>query len=99
MRNPWKGLVIGGLTGVFAGVILDVLSGAREKVVTATENAREKAPMWGDKAKHAAERAVERLRESELPDRARQTAERIRDSDIADGARAAADRVREAPGN
>ncbi len=51
MKNAWKGLVLGGLTGVAAGAVLDALDrGARE------------ATILGERAVHQAPQVVGRLR-------------------------------------
>src|ERR1700729_1865549 len=47
MRNVWKGLVVGGLTGVGAGVILDSLVGASKKAAALGDQVREHAPDAG----------------------------------------------------
>ncbi|HEY3240336.1 MAG TPA: hypothetical protein VGL92_12265, partial [Acidimicrobiia bacterium] len=99
MQNVWKGLVVGGLTGVAAGVLLDILEGAFERAGTAREHLRERTPELKDRARHAAEVASERLREADLPEKARQAAERaaerVKDADLAEKARLAAERAAE----
>jgi hypothetical protein len=99
MRNVWKGLVVGGLTGVAAGVLLDVLEGAYDRAGTARDQFRERAPELKERARHAAEVASERLRESELPEKARlaaeRAAERVKEADLPEKARHAAEVARE----
>ncbi|MGH9036130.1 MAG: hypothetical protein ACRD0O_10225, partial [Acidimicrobiia bacterium] len=99
MRNVWKGLVVGGLTGVAAGILLDAAEGAFERAVTAREHLRERAPELKDRARHAAEVAGERLKEADLPEKARLAAERatelVKDADLPEKARHAAERATE----
>ena len=99
MRNVWKGLVVGGLTGVAAGALLDVLEGAYERAGTARDQLRERAPELKDKARHAAEAAGERLKEADIPERARLAAERaaemVKEADLPEKARHAAEVARE----
>ncbi len=99
MRNVWKGLVIGGLTGVAAGLLLDLLEGAYERAGTARDQLRERAPELKERARHAAEVASERLREAEIPEKARQAAERaaelVKEADLPEKARHAAEVARE----
>ena len=47
MQNAWKGLVVGGLTSVTAGVVLDTIAGASKKAVAMGEQVRERAPVAG----------------------------------------------------
>ena len=47
MRNVWKGLAVGGLTGVTAGVVLDAIAGASKKAAAMGERVREHAPDAG----------------------------------------------------
>jgi hypothetical protein len=43
MRNVWKGLVIGGLTGVGAGVLLDLFDGGSRHVGLASKRVARRA--------------------------------------------------------
>ena len=99
MQNVWKGLVVGGLTGVAAGVLLDLLEGVSERAGTARDQLRERAPELKERARHAAEVAGERLREADLPEKARHAAERaaemVKEAELADKARHAAEVARE----
>jgi hypothetical protein len=75
MKNVWKGLVIGGLTGVAAGVVLDVLDrGARQ------------ATVLGDKVAHQAPEVVGRLRHA-VSDAVAEGASRVRDPEVAEQAK------------
>lgn len=44
MRNVWKGLVVGGLTGVTAGVVLDSIARASKKASELGGQVRSRAP-------------------------------------------------------
>ncbi|MGH8993598.1 MAG: hypothetical protein ACRDZ7_18970 [Acidimicrobiia bacterium] len=95
MRNVWKGLVVGGLTGVAAGLLIDLVEGTVERAGTAREHLRERAPELKEKARHAAEVAGERLRQAELGEKARVAAERVKDADLPEKARHAAEVARD----
>lgn len=81
MRNVWKGLVIGGLTGVAAGVVLDLMSGGSDQLAraahTAAQTAKEKAPDAVDRVKSLADAGAERLSQSDLPQRAQDLATKV----------------------
>jgi hypothetical protein len=72
MKNAWKGLVIGGLTGVAGGLLLDGLDRGARGASALSNKVAEDAP---EVAGH--------LRGS-LADAVTETAERIRDSNIPD---------------
>src|ERR1700737_3149770 len=72
MKNAWKGLVLGGLTGVAAGILLDALDrGAREVNVL------------GDKLAHQAPEVAGRLRDA-VTDAVAESASRVRDPELAE---------------
>ncbi len=79
MRNVWKGLVIGGLTGALAGVLLD-----------AGDRASRLANQDVRRASRAARRAMER---AELPGRVRSVTRRAFSADTAEQARDLAGRA------
>ncbi len=87
MRNAWKGLIIGGLTGVGAGVILDVLSAGSEQLSTAGSRAARRFPAAAGKVKDAVISGVDRIGDADLPERAAEAAHRVVDSDLTDRAR------------
>ncbi len=76
MRNVWKGLIVGGMTGVAAGMVLDGLSKAGEEATRAGQKAREQAPQWAERARQAAELAAEKIREVDIADKAKEFAEK-----------------------
>jgi hypothetical protein len=72
MRNVWKGLVIGGLTGMAGGLLLDGLDkGARGASALSNRVAQEAPEVAGH------------LRDS-IADAVTETAGRVRDSDLPD---------------
>jgi hypothetical protein len=90
MKNIWKGLVVGGLTGVTAGIIVDSLSKAPETakglgrhMIDQGKQAIDHAPEAGRWVHSVAEKAAEIVHDSEVPDRVRDGAHRIKESDIA----------------
>jgi hypothetical protein len=106
VRNVWKGLVVGGLTGVAAGLLLDGLSQAGVKAGLVAERAREEAPeaagrlraVVGEKVEHLADTLPDRaaqLKESDTAGKVRQAAARAT-SEVAGTARQAAGQVKEA---
>jgi hypothetical protein len=83
MRNTWKGLVIGAVTGAAIGLTLDLLFGAGEGVADVTRVARRRAPEAAEWATAVTAQARRRLREADLPDQVRTLAQQIADSDFA----------------
>jgi hypothetical protein len=71
MKNVWKGLILGALTGAGIGLILDVLEWLGRRGKELSIEARQEAQHLG-----AVARA--RVEESDLPDTARAAAERAR---------------------
>jgi hypothetical protein len=83
MQNAWKGLVVGGLTGVVAGVALDALIRAQGTAGRVSRQVVQHAPDAGKWAKGVVNEASERVHDSDIPDRVRHQAHRVLDSDIA----------------
>jgi hypothetical protein len=83
MKNVWKGLVVGGLTGVTAGIVLDSFTRAPEKARDLTRQVREHAPEAGRWVHSVAERAGEIVNDSDAPDVIRDTVRRVKDSPTA----------------
>jgi hypothetical protein len=46
MHKVWKGLIVGGLTGVTAGVVLDAIAGASKKALAVGDQVLEHARRW-----------------------------------------------------
>jgi hypothetical protein len=99
MRNVWKGLVVGGLTGVAAGIILDLFTEAAEQAGEAGRKVKGRAPDLASNVKHVAAEAAGAIREADLPEKARMAADRaaeqIRKSDLPDKAKRVAERTAE----
>jgi hypothetical protein len=81
MRNVWKGLIVGGLTGVAAGVVLDSVAGATRKAAAIGGQVREHAPEAGRWVHSVSDRAGEWLHDAEVPDHVRGVAHKLKDSD------------------
>ncbi len=82
MKNVWKGLVVGGLTGVAAGLVLDGLArGARG------------ASTLGDKVAHQAPEVAERLRHA-VTEAVAESARKVRDPEVADHLTEISDKAR-----
>ena len=84
MRNVWKGLVVGGLTGVVAGVTLDSIANASKKAAAIGDQVIEHAPDAGRWVQSVTDKAGEWLRETDVPEHVRAVAHRLKDSDVAD---------------
>jgi hypothetical protein len=81
MRNVWKGLVVGGLTGVLAGVVLDTIAGASKKALAVGDQVREHAPEAGRWLQSVTDKAGEWIHDADVPDHVRSMAERVKESD------------------
>jgi gas vesicle protein len=86
MKNVWKGLIIGGLTGVAAGILLDSLTGGASKVKDLGRHAVDLAPDAGRFVQSVAGKASELVHDSDVPDRVRDAAHKVTDSDMANRA-------------
>jgi hypothetical protein len=95
MRNVWKGLVVGGLTGVAAGLILDLMTEAAEQAGEAGRKVKGRAPDLASKVQHVAAEAAEALREADLPEKARLAAEQLREAELGEKAKRVAERTAE----
>ena len=82
MRNSWKGLVIGGLTGALVGIALDVFASALKQATLIAQNARERGPEAVDWLQTVTGGAAKWVHDSDVPDRVREMAQRILDSDF-----------------
>lgn len=93
MRNSWKGLVIGGLTGAVVGIALDLFASAVGQATRGAEHARELAPEALDWLQGVTEGAAKWVQHSDVPDRVREVAQRIIDSDLAASANERASKI------
>ena len=50
MKNAWKGLIIGALTGMIGGSTMDVASGARRKVAAVARDVLGRDPSSAEKS-------------------------------------------------
>jgi hypothetical protein len=80
MKNAWKGLIIGALTGMVGGSAMDMASGARHKASKAVHDVMDKAP---SAAKAATHKATEVLHDADVPAKVREAALQVGDSDVA----------------
>jgi hypothetical protein len=83
MRNVWKGLVVGGLTGVAAGAILDSVARASQKAVELGGQVRGRAPEAGRLVQSLSDKASEWVHDANVSETVRDTVERVKDSDPA----------------
>ncbi len=83
MRNVWKGLVVGGLTGVATGVALDAAARASHKAAAIGEQMRDHAPEAGRWLQTMTGQAGERIRHAEVPEHVRDAALRVKESEAA----------------
>jgi hypothetical protein len=94
MKNAWKGLVVGALTGMAGGVVMDLMSGARRSVSGLVGGAVDRAP---DAARSAGHHVAEAVRDADLPGKARQAgqhaADAVHDADLPGKARPAGRQV------
>jgi hypothetical protein len=75
MRNVWKGLIVGGLTGVTAGVALDAIAGASKKAVAVGEQVRDHAPDAGRWLHTVTDKAGEWIHDADIPEHIRSVAQ------------------------
>ena len=54
MKNAWKGLIVGALTGMVGGSVMDMASGARSKTARVAHGVIDKAPAVAKAATHKA---------------------------------------------
>jgi hypothetical protein len=74
MQNVWKGLIVGGLTGVTAGVVLDTIAGASKKAMAVGEQVREHTPDAGRWLHSVTDRAGDWIHDSDIPEHLRNVA-------------------------
>jgi len=100
VRNVWKGLAVGGLTGVAAGVVLDMARKASDKASAVGGRLKERAPEAGHWVHEVTEKASDWLQEADVPEHLRSAAHKIKDSDasrrVTDAANDAISTAREA---
>ena len=80
MKNAWKGLIVGALTGMVGGSAMDMASGARRKTAQVAHDVIEKAPAFAKAAKH---KGADMLHDAEVPETLRDAAAHVGDSQMA----------------
>jgi hypothetical protein len=90
MRNAWKGLVVGALTGMAGGAAMDMASAARRKGAEVAHGVIEKAPSVATAVTH---KAADVLHDADVPDTVRDVALEVGDSDGAKKAKKVAKQV------
>ena len=93
VRNAWKGLVIGGLTGAIVGIALDALAAAMRQATRGAEHARERAPDALEWLQAVTERATDWVHDTDVPEKVREVSRKILESDLAATANATASKV------
>lgn len=83
MRNVWKGLVVGGLTGVTAGVVLDSITRASKKAAEIGGQVRDHAPEAGRLVQSLTGKAGDWLHDADVPEHVRAAAQRVKESGVA----------------
>jgi hypothetical protein len=96
MHNKWKGLIVGGLTGAFVGIALDLFASAGEQATRSAEHARDRAPEAAEWLQGVTDQAAEWVRGSDVPERVKEVAQHILGSDFVSTANATASKVVEA---
>ena len=84
MKNAWKGLIVGALTGMVGGSAMDLASASRRKVAGVAHDVIDKAPSV---AKAATHKAADVLHDAEVPEALRGAAAQVGDSQMAKNAR------------
>jgi hypothetical protein len=90
MKNVWKGLVVGALTGMAGGAAMDMASSARRKTAQVAYDVIDKAPAV---AKAATHKAADMLHDAEVPETVRDAAVQLGDSQVAKKAKRVAGQV------
>jgi hypothetical protein len=80
MRNVWKGLVVGGLTGVLAGVVLDSIAEASKKASAISDQVRQHTPEAGRWLQTVTDKAGDWIHDVDVPDHVRSMGERVKES-------------------
>jgi len=79
MKNVWKGLVVGGLTGVAAGVLLDLAHRGSELVGSAGKRAVDLAPAAAERLKSAATTGAAKLQGSDVGDHVKEVGDHVKE--------------------
>jgi hypothetical protein len=79
MKNVWKGLIIGALTGMVGGSGLDLAAGVRRKAAEVAHDVIDKSPSVAKAAKH---KAVDALHGTGVPEAVRGVKHNVGDSPV-----------------
>ena len=90
MKNAWKGLIVGALTGMVGGSVMDMASGARRKTAELAHDVIDGAPAV---AKAATHKAATMLHDADDPARGRDAAPGVGDPEVAKKAKRATPQV------
>jgi hypothetical protein len=90
MKNAWKGLIIGALTGMVGGSAMDMASGARRKATEVAHGVIDKTPSM---AKAATNKAGDVLHDADVPETVRDLAQHVGDSPLVKKAQSVAGHV------
>jgi hypothetical protein len=90
MRNVWKGLVVGALTGMAGGAAMDIASADRRKTAEVAHDLMEEAPSV---AKAVTDKATDVLDDADVPGTVRDVAQKVGESDGAKKAKKVAKQV------
>src|SRR6478735_8427386 len=84
MREVWKGLIVGSLVGALVGLLLEYLEAMSRGATRVAHGASAQAPSVAANAADLASGVAQKLRESDLPERAAEAAkgmgEQIKDA-------------------
>ena len=80
MKNAWKGLIVGALTGMVGGSAMDMASAARRKTAEVAHDVIDKTPAVANAAIH---KAADMLHDADVPGKIRDAAVQVGDSDVA----------------
>jgi hypothetical protein len=83
MKNVWKGLIVGGLTGVLAGFVLDGVARASKKAAELGDQVLEHAPEAGRWVQTVTDKAGDWLHDADVPEHVKAVAQKVKDSDAA----------------
>lgn len=83
MKNVWKGLIVGGLTGVVAGFALDGVGRASKKAAALGDQVLEHAPEAGRWVQTVTDKAGDWLHEADVPEQVKTVARKLKDTDAA----------------
>lgn len=77
MRETWKGMIIGALLGALVGLALEAIRAMSSNATRLAHEAGSRAPGVAQSAADLADRASQRLRDSDLAEHAARAAKRV----------------------